>query len=65
MLTRREREVLELYIETGSFALVAQRLELSQSHVKNLLVGTRKRLRFRNTAQLIYALAVGDLDDDS
>lgn len=62
-LTQREREILTLYVELGSLALVAERLGLAVQTVKNLLVDTRTRHNVRNTAQLAYMLGAGDLDE--
>lgn len=62
-LTRREREILTLYVELGSLALVAERLNLALSTVKNLLGYTRARHKVRSTAQLTYLLGAGDLDE--
>ena len=62
-LTRREREILTLYVELGSLALVAERLNLALSTVKNLLGDTRVRYEVRSIGQLTYLLGAGELDE--
>lgn len=61
-LTAREHRIVETLIEEGRVTLVARRLGLAESTVKNALAIARKRVGVVSNVQLVYALATGDYD---
>ena len=61
-LTPHEHRIVEALIEEGRVTLVARRLELAESTVKNALAIARKRVGVVSNVQLVYALATADDD---
>lgn len=50
-LTQRERELLSLYIDLGSYELVAQELGLARQTVKNMALIILRKLDVTNITQ--------------
>jgi DNA-binding NarL/FixJ family response regulator len=59
--TRRQLEVLRAYITTGSIALAAHRLEITETTARQRLSGLYRRTGCLNVAQAAYRLGAGQL----
>jgi DNA-binding CsgD family transcriptional regulator len=58
-LTRREREVVELYASTGSAKIVAAQLGIAPGTVKTHLANARSRAGVDTTVQLVVLVVLG------
>lgn len=63
-LTERELDVVATYIDAGTVREAARRLSIHPQTVKNTLNSARRRAGARNTVQLVYMLATGELDHE-
>jgi DNA-binding NarL/FixJ family response regulator len=59
--TRRQLEVLRAYIATGSVALAAHRLEITETTARQHLSELYRRTGCLNVAQAAYRLGAGQL----
>jgi DNA-binding NarL/FixJ family response regulator len=59
--TRRQVEVLRAYIATGSIALAAHRLEITETTARQHLSELYRRTGCLNVAQAAYRLGAGRL----
>ncbi len=59
--TRRQLEVLRAYIATGSIALAAHRLEITETTARQHLSQLYRRTGCLNVAQAAYRLGAGQL----
>jgi len=59
--TRRQIEVLRAYIATGSIALAAHRLEITETTARQHLSELYRRTGCLNVAQAAYRLGAGQL----
>lgn len=59
--TRRQLEVLHAYIATGSIALAAHRLEITETTARQHLSQLYRRTGCLNVAQAAYRLGTGRL----
>ena len=59
--TRRQLEVLRAYIATGSIALAAHRLEITDATARQHLSELYRRTGCLNVAQAAYRLGAGQL----
>lgn len=65
-MTRRQVEVLEAYLVTGSYSAAAARLGIAYPTVRNHMTDLRCRLGVDTTAQAVYVLALrGELGQRS
>lgn len=62
-LTVKERILLETYAETGSQGKTAKALGLQLPTVKNALLLIRRKVGAQSSAQLLYMLGAGELDE--
>jgi DNA-binding NarL/FixJ family response regulator len=60
--TRRQLEVLRVYIAAGSVAAAAHELQLSETTVRQHLSGLYRRVGCLNAAQAAFRLGRGDLE---
>lgn len=58
--TRRQLEVLQAYIASGSIAAAAHDLEIAESTARQHLSGLYRRTGYLNAAQAAYWLGVGE-----
>ena len=59
--TRRQLEVLRAYIATGSIAMAAHRLEITETTARQHLSELYRRTGCLNVAQAAYRLGAGNL----
>jgi DNA-binding NarL/FixJ family response regulator len=59
--TRRQLEVLRAYIATGSIALAAHRLEITETTARQHLSQLYRRTGCLSVAQAAYRLGAGEL----